>query len=62
VAAAILERFDAETEVSLIEGSGGVLDVAVDDRGIVYSKQELGITRGEVDEIQVCDAIFAKTQ
>lgn len=59
MAAAILERFDAGTEISLIEGQGGIFDVAVDG-DFVYSKKELGITQGEINETEVCDAIFAK--
>lgn len=73
MAAAILEQFDAGTEVSLIEGGGGDLDVAIDlltittssvpvvERKVVYSKKDLGILKvDEVDETEVCDAIFAK--
>jgi len=57
VAAAILEEFPAGTEISLIEGSGGVLDVTSDGE-VVFSKQELGIAKvGEVDDQAVCAAI-----
>jgi predicted Rdx family selenoprotein len=57
VAAAILEEFPAGTEMSLVEGSGGVFDVTSDGE-IVFSKQELGIPKvGEVDEKAVVAAI-----
>ncbi len=59
MAAAILDRFDPGTVVVLVEGSGGVLDIALEGT-VVYSKKELGISRDEVNETEVCDAIFAK--
>ena len=56
MAAAILEHFEAGTEVSLVQGSSGVLDVTAYDE-LVYSKKQLGVSKSEVDEQTVCKAI-----
>lgn len=62
MAAEILDRFDAGTEITLIEGSKGILDIAVDGH-VVFSKDELGIkTKGEVNAFEVGDAIEQHTK